>query len=163
MQLDGKERPLWISYRPTLVNSKDAGFRFRGPVAEAVDQRDINRKVLNSVAAFTRSTDLSSPKAPGDPTFKFTSDLADLRISIQHNISPTALAAYGLDRFSVAARQWFLNAALANPIIARDAPLIVASPSRPRLSPAGPPRSWHRLPPRVDTGTGKGTDRESAT
>jgi hypothetical protein len=99
----------------------------------------MNGKVLNSVAAFAGSIDLSFQKAAGDTTFKFVSDLVNLGISIQNRISPTVRAADVLDRFSIAALQWFLNAALANPIIARDAPLIVASPSRPRLSPARPP------------------------
>jgi hypothetical protein len=47
-------------------------------VAEAVDRRDMNGKVLNSVAAFARSIDLSFRKAAGDATFKFVSDLVNL-------------------------------------------------------------------------------------
>jgi hypothetical protein len=50
-----------------------------------------------------------------------------LGISIQHNISPAARAADVLDRFSNAALQWFLKAALANPVIACEAPIIVGA------------------------------------
>jgi hypothetical protein len=60
----------------------------------------MNGKVLNSFARLVGSTDLSFQKTAGDATFKFVSDLADLAISIQHEISPTAGAADVLDRFS---------------------------------------------------------------
>jgi hypothetical protein len=62
--------------------------------------------------------------ATGDATFKFGSDLVDLGISFQHSISPTVRAADAFDCFSIAAHQWFLNVALVNSIIARDAPII---------------------------------------
>jgi hypothetical protein len=88
-----------------LVNSKDADFEVS--VAEAVDRRDINREVLNSVAALAGSTDLSFRKAAGNATFKFVSDLVEMGISIQYEISPTARAASVLDCFSIAAGQWF--------------------------------------------------------
>jgi hypothetical protein len=98
---------------------------FEVSVAEAVDRRDINRAVLNSVAGFAGSSDLSFRKAAGDATFKFVSGLVDLGICIQHKISPTARAENILNRFSIAARQWFLKAAFANPIIAPDALITV--------------------------------------
>jgi hypothetical protein len=122
-----------------LSTPKKQDADFEVSVAEAVDRRDMNGKVLNSVVMFSGSTDLSFREAAGDATFKFVSDLVNLGISIQNKISPTARAADVLDCFSIVALQWFLNAALANPIIARDAPLIVASPSRPRLLSARPP------------------------
>jgi hypothetical protein len=104
----------------------------------------MNVKVLNSVAVFAESTDLSFRKPAGDVTFKFIFDLADLGISIQHKISPTALTADILDRFSIGALQWFLNTARANHIIANDAPLssfvratIITCDARP-ISPCAP-------------------------
>jgi hypothetical protein len=105
-----------IAHDWSTPKKQDADFEVC--IAEAVDQQDINRKILNSVAAFTGSTDLSFRKAAGNATFQFVSDFADLGISIQHKISPTARAADVVDRFSIAPLQWFLNAALANPIIA---------------------------------------------
>jgi hypothetical protein len=82
---------------------QDAGFEVS--VAEAVDRRDINRKVLNSVATFSGSTDFRFRKPAGDAPFKFVSHIVDLGISIQHEISPTARAADVLDRFSITALQ----------------------------------------------------------
>jgi hypothetical protein len=62
-------------------------------VGEGVDRRDMNGKVLDSVAAFAGSAGLSFRKAAVDATFKFVSDLVDLEISIRHKISPTACTA----------------------------------------------------------------------
>jgi hypothetical protein len=108
---------------------------FEISVSEAVDRSDINRKVLNSVAALAGSTDLSLRKAAGDATFKFVSDLVDLGILIQYKLSPTTRAADILDCFSIAAGQWFLNAALTDPIIGGDARTIAR---------AAPPLSFAR-------------------
>jgi hypothetical protein len=77
---------------------QDADFEIS--VAKAADRRNISRKVLNSVAAFTASNDLSFRKAAGNATFEFVSDLVDLGISIEHEISLIAGAAYVLDHFS---------------------------------------------------------------
>jgi hypothetical protein len=125
------------------------------------------RQVLNSVAAFAESIELSFQKAAGGATFKFVSHIVDLGISTQHNILPTAGAADVLDRFSIATLQWFLNAARANPIIApiifRDAPLIVACSSRLPIIASAPSIIIASAPRRLETGTGKSTGRESAT
>jgi hypothetical protein len=73
---------------------------FEVAVAEAIDRREVNRKVLNSVAAFAGSTDMSFQRAAGDATFKFDSDPIDLGVSISSHISSKTRAADILDRFS---------------------------------------------------------------
>jgi hypothetical protein len=60
----------------------------------------VNRTVLNFVAAFAGSTGLSFRKAAGDVTFKFTSNLIHLRISISSQISSKTRVAHVFDRFS---------------------------------------------------------------
>jgi hypothetical protein len=51
---------------------------FEVSAVKALDRRDINGRVMTSVAAFAESAVLRFRKAAGDAAFKFLSDLVDL-------------------------------------------------------------------------------------
>jgi hypothetical protein len=85
-----------------LVNPKEAQCRFRGVHHRGGGSKRYQSESSEFGYSVCLLTDLSLRKAAGDAMFKFLFDLVDLGISIQHKISPTARAAYVLDRFSIA-------------------------------------------------------------
>jgi hypothetical protein len=93
---------LWVSRKDRCKShtTHDWSTDFEVPVAEAIDRREATREVLNSVAAFAGSTDLSFRRAAGDATLKFASDLIDLGISISGQISSKTRAVDIFDCFS---------------------------------------------------------------
>jgi hypothetical protein len=72
-----RDRRTVVDLIKSMTDQQDADFEVS--VAEAVDKRDVSRKVLNPVVAFAGSTDLSFQKTARDATFKFVSVRADLR------------------------------------------------------------------------------------